>query len=117
MMKWILKAALFSALVLVLGNVIRWNGKTISDQVKTKVSHAEHARITEQMKGWAKGLTSDAKMGSTRKSRSEEGISPIRQVAHEEREARDVREEIPSSERQKLRALIRDLKATPAAQN
>jgi len=38
---WAIKTTLFIALILVVGQIIQWNGKSVSDQIKTGLSHAE----------------------------------------------------------------------------
>jgi len=102
---WTLKVTAFAVLVLVLANWIRWDGKTISDQVRTQMSHAEDLSILETIKGWAEKLTLDARKGSTRKRSS--GTSAAMKGSREE-----AGNDIPSSERQKLRALIRELNSS-----
>lgn len=89
--KWIIKIAVFSLIVLVLGNWLQWRGKTVSDQVKTQLSHAQRSEIAGQVRGWATQLTQDAKEGAKVDSDSEA---------------------ISSSERQKLKALIRQLNSS-----
>lgn len=91
----VLKLALFSFFVLVLGNWVRWDGKTISDQVKLRMSHADEYEIIGSVKTWADQLTQDAKQGFHKK---------IDRVA--------AQEEISPSERQKLKALIRELNSS-----
>lgn len=38
---WCLKAAFFTILVIVASHLITWNGKTVSDQVRSSISSAE----------------------------------------------------------------------------
>jgi len=90
-----LKLALFSLFVLVLGNWVRWDGKTISDQVKLKMSHADEADIIGSVRDWADRLTHDAKHGFQKKM-----------------DRVTAQEEISPSERQKLKALIRELNSS-----
>ncbi|MGZ3699951.1 MAG: hypothetical protein ACXVCH_17800 [Bdellovibrionota bacterium] len=90
---WAVKVAVFAAVVLVLGNRIRIGSKTVSDQVRTGLAHAERSEIAGDMRDWATKLTQDARRGLQKKS-----LAP--------------REEIPSSERQKLRALIQELNSS-----
>jgi hypothetical protein len=91
----LVKISVFSLIVLVLGNWLRWDGKTISDQVRLKMSHAEESGVFDHFKSWTESLTSDAKRGF-RKKISEASMD----------------EEIPSSEKQKLKALIRELNSS-----
>lgn len=90
-----LKLTVFSLLVLVIGNWLRWDGITISDQIKLKMSHAEDTGLFDSVRDWADQLTHDAKRGFHKK---------LGQISSQE--------EIPSSERQKLRALIRELNSS-----
>lgn len=92
---WILKLGAFAALVLVMGSLIKWNGKTISDQLKTQLSSAERSETVSHVKGWAGGLIKDS--GKAPHSVRRPSRNP------------DSSEDIPSSERQKLRQLIREL--------
>ncbi len=87
-----IKFSFFSILVLILGNWLSWDGMTISDQIKLKMSHAEESGILESVRDWADKISRDAKKGFQNK---------VSQVS--------TPEEIPSSERQKLKALIREL--------
>jgi len=89
---FIVKISFLSAFVLVLGNVVQWNGKTVSDQVKVHLSYAEKA------KDWAKDLISDAKKGASRKSAAP--VAPVKRKSENE---------IISSEKRKLRALLHEL--------
>jgi len=87
----ILKLAIFAAIILVLGNTIKWRGHTISDEIRTRVSHAEQvfgdmpaARATSRV-----ALKATSHASSSRTHPEAEQISP--------------------SERQKLKALIQEL--------
>ena len=101
-----IKLTIFSALVLIIGNLIHWNGRTVSDQVKTQLSHAERTAWVgvSGMKHWAGKLTGDSKEGSARKKtlRPNAALEPM--DSNE-----DDSKKIPASERQKLRALIEEL--------
>src|SRR4051794_25961438 len=90
---------LLSGLILVLGNWVEWDGKTISDQVKVGMSHAEEYPVFTNFRDWATKITTDAQKGMKHKLKSglKTETSPSEQ------------EEISSTERQKLRALIREL--------
>ena len=93
---WVLKVAIFSLIVLALGNWVHWRGKTISDQVKTNLSHAEQitGEAAENAKTWVE-------------EKKREALGDYKKVAKE-----NAPEHIAPSERQKLRALIRELNAT-----
>jgi hypothetical protein len=94
------KVTLFSLLVLILGNWLRWDGKTISDQVRLRMSHAERSNVLGAVRGWAEKITHDARKGIQKK------LDQTTTSTEEEEE------EIPSSERQKLKALIRELNSS-----
>ncbi len=89
---WAIKLGLFAAIVLVLGHVVTWKGQTISDQVKTQISHAERMDLVGQVKHW------------TNKTLGEE-----RGAHGAPSNGKQKDEQILSSERQKLKALIQEL--------
>ena len=114
---WLIKLTLFSILILVLGNSIHWNGKSVSDQVKTQIAHAKRSEFAGSVRRWTGNVTQDAKRGARlqkaavmsgeKQKRSEEKIS--------ERSQERPQEKIQSSERQKLRALIQELNTSTSA--
>jgi hypothetical protein len=97
----VFKIALFSVVVLLLGNWIRFGGKTISDQVRTQMAHAERSPLVTTVKGWTERLRLPSE---TRQDRIEHKINP---AVLNSAAMRD--EEIGATERQKLKALIREL--------
>lgn len=157
----LLKLALFSIVILLAGQWISWDGRTLSQHVQAQVTHAERSDTAAYVRGLARRVTEDARSGfeKTLKDRSmlhpgtgllpapahasrakalAPSVSPpaseddgeitdrteiqsaapekpldrqpakqgeMRTVAHTE-------EQIPPSERQKLRALIRELNST-----
>jgi hypothetical protein len=107
-MSWILRLSLFTLVVLIIGNIVRWNGKTISDQVKTQIAHAERSETLTTAKEWTSRLARDAKKGIEKKT----GL--ILQPILTKEEGNSDESKIPSSERQKLRALIRELNGSSA---
>jgi hypothetical protein len=98
---FLLKVTVFSVLVLVIGNLVHWRGRTVSDQVRTNISHAERAAWVgvDEVKHWAGRITQDTKAGATarKKAASAKPEAAVRQ------------DELQGSERQKLRALIEEL--------
>lgn len=96
-----LKITFFSILILILGNTIHWEGRTISDQVKLRMSHADRSPIVNSVRNWAEKVTHDARKGILRR--------PYRTEVHS---LTSIHEEIPSSERQKLKALIEELNSS-----
>ena len=123
----LIKFAIFSIAVLILGNYVRWDGKTVSDQIQTRVSHAENSDMAAKIKIWSKELIEDAKKAPThstsqvyskKQSRavtatagaSTHAASTTSSVSQAvSNEIQNPSEEIPPTERQKLRALIREL--------
>lgn len=101
---WCIKVTLFAGVILVLGNWIKWGNKTVSDQVKTQISHAERSDIAGALKKWTNTVTDEAKNGAAKSSLFEKRRSEVRP-----------QERIPSSERQKLRALIQELNGSKTA--
>src|SRR5277367_1749199 len=95
---WVMRLAIFSVIVLALGNWIHWRGKTISDQVQVNLSHAEQmtGQAAENAKTWV----------VEKKKQAENALGDAKQKTE------DVPEHIAPSERQKLRALIRELNGT-----
>jgi len=86
---WVIKTSAFALVVLVLANYIRMGNKTVSDQVRMELSHAESAA------------------GRTWVHSAERRVQ-----AHKRHALKMMSEEIPSSERQKLRALMRELNSS-----
>jgi hypothetical protein len=99
---FVIKLVAFSALVLVLGNLIRWDGRTVSDQIRTRLAHAERSELTTEVRDWAGNLVSDARQGA-RKKQAAPALSG---------RGNSESDSITSSERQKLRALIRELNSS-----
>lgn len=89
--KIIFKLSIYATIVLFMGHWIQWKGRTISDQIKTHIAHAQQAGLIHGIKEWAKNLSTDAAEGFYHKPEN----TP--------------QNEIPSSERQKLRELIQEL--------
>lgn len=92
----IFKVTLFALVVIVLANVFYWDGKSISDQVKHSLAQAKRVNLGGTLKDWSEGAKKTFKRGSLNIP-SSVGTG-----------------EIQTSEREKLRALIRDLNTSPA---
>ncbi len=76
---WVFKITIFAVIVLALGHLIKWDGKTISDQMKTSLSQAERSAPVKAAKRTASELLSDAKKAGSESnlpSRLEEKIPP-----------------------------------------
>jgi hypothetical protein len=56
---WIVKAAFISVVILVLGNTLEYHGKTLSDQVRSSLSHAESSNAVDGMKTWTHEISSN----------------------------------------------------------
>jgi hypothetical protein len=132
---WIIKASLFAAAILILGNVLHIGGHTVSDQVKTSLSHAEQLAPTntiDQVKTWTGDIADKAKRAADefkKPARHASAATPAaavqkRKVASEntpvERPRKPIQhgkitqsdastESILASERQELRTLMREL--------
>lgn len=101
---WLIKVSAFSILILVLGQLIHWGNRTLSDEVKYQMAHAEQTQSYRTLKNWASTLMQDAKEGA-RKRWDSFFLSSKRASAQSFSEE----DEIPSSEKQKLKALIQEL--------
>jgi len=128
---WLIKLTVFAGIILVLGNMLHWRGHTVSDQVKTSLASAQTSETMDDIKTWANHMTSNP--GSTHttthlknaKKRALPQESPRnaihrtvvvpvaaaepQPIAPSSQSTTQTQEEIPSSERQKLRALIREI--------
>lgn len=80
---WCFKFAIFAAVVLVASHLVRWNGRTISDQVKTGLSKAERAAPVKAAKRSAQELLEDTKR-TARDSKIAEKIEEIPAHARKE---------------------------------
>jgi len=87
----VFQLAIFAAIVLVLGNFVKWHGHTISDEIKTRVSHAEQIFGETQTKPIPRAAVKTTRTNSSLRIEGEQ-ISP--------------------SERQKLKALIQELNSS-----
>ncbi len=101
------KLLLFSLAVLVLGNLIQWDGKSVSDRVRSHLSSVQKSGPVESAKDWAESLIDDVRIGNSQKESDQR--NPARK-----RSGSDKEPEFTSTERQKLRALIRELNKSTA---
>jgi hypothetical protein len=99
----LLKTSAFIIGILLAGQWIEWDGKTLSSHVQRTWNQTMNLQTLERIKEWAKEVTHDATEGAKKLSSSDEVRS--RAAAP----ARNGSEEITSSEREKLRNLIREL--------
>ncbi|MEK6706655.1 MAG: hypothetical protein AABZ06_12795 [Bdellovibrionota bacterium] len=95
-LKTLLKLGIFASAVLVLGSWLRWDGKTISDQIKTKLSHAELG-FAGKMQKWAGKLESEAQKTLNHQQAANSSATHANTS------------DSSSPERQKLRALIHEI--------
>lgn len=124
---WLIKASAFALIVLVIANYFHVGEKTVSDQIKTHLAHAERSEVAGELKDWAHQITTDHKNGLAKKLDAEHKVQLIsgtertdvsvpRESAQPKINAvKTASEEIPSSERQKLRALMRELNTARSA--
>ena len=133
---FVIKLCIFSVFTLVIGNWITWNGETLSERVQTQVSRMEGSDMADHVRGWTRKLTDDARSGFGKKlglgnghnvSTAPSSSSSSKRItaAAKNDEVTDRTEtasaapthsrsdeKMPSSERQKLRALIRELNSS-----
>lgn len=84
---WVLKTTVFAVVILILGNWIRWDGKTVSDQVKSKMAFATRSSPSvEKTMKQMKSLKDRISTGNPAES-----------------------EQISQAEREKLRSLMKNL--------
>ena len=118
-----LKCTLFAAVVLVLGNWIRWEGYTASERVTRWIHQAQRnqtvgevaEKVGDQTRRWARGITTDARSAAqARGPESTKDQSPSSQAAPQRDSRLDPArtESISPTERQKLRALILELNSS-----
>jgi len=58
---WVFKASLFAVVILVASHFVRWNGKTVSDQVRSTLSSAEKSPAVKSVTKKSKALLNEAK--------------------------------------------------------
>jgi hypothetical protein len=94
--------------------------KTVSDQIKTHLAHAESAEseVVGEIKDWAQHMTNEHRDGVVKKAKKESSAAaPVLVNEHASAQPRvapqgapkSENEEISSTEQQKLRALMREL--------
>jgi hypothetical protein len=89
---WIFKTTLFAIVVLIAAHYVTWDGKTVSDQVRSTLSSAERSAPVKTISNQSKRLIEDARNAASRV-----GV---------ETSKRD--ESIPAEDRARLQALIHD---------
>lgn len=94
----LIKFGIFALIILMLGNWLRWGGRTISDQIRLGMAHAEKSNWMESIRKWTTEVTTDARKGF------QKGATRLTPPPSNE--------EISTSERQKLRALIQELNSS-----
>jgi septum formation inhibitor MinC len=143
---FVIKLFIFSALILVGGNWLSWEGRSLNSHLQTQLHHMDRSDLVSQVRDWTHRITDDARQGFEKKNahrthshavvgknnsrlvatKSEmqsdaessdttetasSAPAPVSTRAHAELQA-SAGEQIPSSERQKLRALIRELNSS-----
>jgi hypothetical protein len=104
---WILKATLFTAVVLIASHLITWNGKSVSDQVRSGISSAERAvpagAALKTVKKKSRALVEDA-----REAAAKVGVGqPAAKTSRLKAEDLDSHSESPTqNDREELQALI-----------
>ena len=90
----VIKTLIFGVIVLVIGNLVSFKGKTLSDQVKLGVREAQKIDVEEKIESLKKNLPEDSLIHSIAKSK------PAKKEAAQKSEI------IHPSERQKLKGLL-----------
>jgi hypothetical protein len=130
-LSWVLKLTLLSVVILIAGEWIHWDGRSLAQHVMLGLGHAERSDTADYLREMTRKITEDARSGIEKKAKSlgrktaaahksageaqEEALTdrtkmqaaapmaaPVRNSARSE-------ERLPPSERQKLKALIREL--------
>jgi len=123
LMGFLMKTALFALLILIMGQIIRWNGRTVSDQVKSHLAQAKRSTaVQDAVRGAVKGATRTARSvagdladdvtigaAKARAVANEAAQSVTAEIPKVDEEAKDLGREIAPTERQKLRTLIQEL--------
>lgn len=106
---WIFKTVLFAAFILVVGQIIQWNGKSVSDQIKTGLSHAERVTPknlsidTDELGQKVKNAFDFSNTFS--KSKSQLNAKTKKESASNSRQT-PLEEKIPTTDKKELRALL-----------
>jgi hypothetical protein len=93
---WVLKASFFTVVVLVAAHYVTWDGRTVSDQVRSTLSSAEKSAPVKTIRRKSKALIQDTIQG-TKNAASHVGIDTAK---------RDGKEAIPIEDRAELQAVI-----------
>ena len=89
---WIFKATLFAVLILIGSHFVSWNGRSVSDQVRSSISSAERSPSLKAVKKTSARLLEDARTAA------EDAISSEKAGKKEGN--------IPEEDKEELRALI-----------
>ena len=114
---WLIKASVFAIAVLIIANYLKVGKNTVSDHLKTQLSHAENAEVVSEVKDWAHHVTKEHRGGILKKAGIENGtIAPVSEPVQAHAKPviapQPAIEEITSTEQQKLRALMRELNSS-----
>ncbi len=88
---WVLKASFFAIAVLIAAHYVTWDGKSVSDQVRSTLSSAEKSAPVKTIHRKSKALIQDAKQAA-----SHVGIDTATKAV----------EIIPAADRVRLQSLI-----------
>lgn len=105
------KFTLFTCLVLVLGQLIHWRGRSVSDQVKTTLASAQRSPQIKKVKRSSQTLLDDARTAIQEQTKNLPGRAAAALNDEELEKASPkkgppVAEEIPHGEREELNALL-----------
>ena len=126
-LSWVLKLTLLSIAILIAGEWIHWDGHTLAQHVMLGIGRAEKSDTVDYLRDLTRKVTEDARSGIEKKAKSlgrkpavaqksageaqEEALTDRTetQAAAPARNGARTEERLPPSERQKLKALIREL--------
>ena len=125
-----IKLGLFSIVILLAGEWAHWDGKTLSQHVQDGLFHVEKSDAAAYVRGLTRRVTEDARQGFDKKMKQRDRAQGSAHASNEIIDrtptqasapqlqkselhaAVQTEEQIPPSERQKLRALIRQLNSS-----
>lgn len=111
LLKWFLKTTIFTFVVLIAAQLIRWNGKTLSQHIHAGLNQSQKpGGIIHTSSTWSGRLVKDAQQSMGMQSTAPTATNDqIKSSAASAQKAKSTPPEIAESERDKLRSLIKEL--------
>ncbi len=97
------KTILFSALILVLGHVIQWNGTSLSERIGNQIDNAQSGLILKDLKKWSNQVMN--KINNSQKNIQAKAKKQVDEI----KTSQSDHDTISESERKKLRSLIENI--------